>query len=66
MLTNQYGYILLRREPDGPVEVWRESDDALCHTATEFLYAFQWAYSNPHVASLSDLQKSRRLTSSRR
>ena len=47
MITNQYGYTLLRREPDGPVEVWRENDDVHVHTATEFLDAFKWAYEHP-------------------
>ena len=47
MITNQYGYTFLRREPDGPVEVWRERDDVLVMTATEFLWAFQWAYTIP-------------------
>ena len=44
---NEYGYTLLRRVEDGPVEVWRESDWTHVHTATEFLYAFQWAYAHP-------------------
>ena len=48
MFPGEYGYTFPRREPDGPVEVWRERDDVLVMFATEYLYAFQWAYVKHH------------------
>lgn len=53
VMINQNGYTLLRRGPLGqgiPVEVWRQSDDALCHTAPDMLRAWQWAHANPPPA----------------
>lgn len=44
-LETLYGYILVERGGEGgPVDVVRESDGVTVHTATEWLYAFQWAY----------------------